>query len=184
MKIKDVTSQVVYTAKRTSDCNCGACCDPTASSTKFTVRDPNKEPVIIGERFQDSSGCCSVDQVRITFSLFSCFRITFFHLVVILPYYTKIHQDYINTGGISDNGLTPYTNMLSLTASSIPQHIEVTYPSGVFVGQVKRLAERSYELTNTSGDVILTIEGESGCCTRPPFQVYFVQVSFFLLLEL
>ncbi|XP_037788548.1 phospholipid scramblase 1-like [Penaeus monodon] len=113
MKIKDVTSQVVYTAKRTSDCNCGACCDPTASSTKFTVRDPNKEPVIIGERFQDSSGCCSVDQ-----------------------------------------------------------HIEVTYPSGVFVGQVKRLAERSYELTNTSGDVILTIEGESGCCTRPPFQVF------------
>ncbi|XP_063605002.1 uncharacterized protein LOC134780293 [Penaeus indicus] len=113
IKIKDVTSQVVFTSKRTSDCNCGACCDPTASSTKFTVRDPDKEPVIVGERFQDSGGCCSVEQ-----------------------------------------------------------HIEVTYPSGVLVGQVKRLAVRSYELTNTSGDVLLTIEGESGCCTRPPFQVF------------
>ncbi|XP_027222681.2 uncharacterized protein [Penaeus vannamei] len=112
-KIKDVSSNVLFTAKKTSDCNCGACCDPTAGSTKFTVRNPNKESVIIGERFQDSSSCCSVEQ-----------------------------------------------------------HIEVTYPSGMFVGQVKRLAERSYELTNTSGDVILTMEGESGCCTKPPLQVF------------
>ncbi|XP_042860484.1 uncharacterized protein LOC122246155 isoform X4 [Penaeus japonicus] len=113
LKIKDATSKVVFTAKRTTDCNCGACCDPTATSTKFTVRDPDKQPVFIGERFKDSNNCCSIEQ-----------------------------------------------------------HIDVTYPSGVFVGQVKALGRRCFELTNTSGDVVLTIEGETGCCASSTLQVF------------
>ncbi|XP_042860400.1 uncharacterized protein LOC122246128 isoform X2 [Penaeus japonicus] len=51
------------------------------------------------------------------------------------------------------------------------RHLEVSLMPDIPIGQVKVLGTHEYCVSNTGGDVLLTVEGEVGCCEILPYKI-------------
>ncbi|XP_063605006.1 uncharacterized protein LOC134780298 [Penaeus indicus] len=50
-------------------------------------------------------------------------------------------------------------------------HLDVSYVPNIKIGEVRVRGKFAYDVTNNGGDVILTVEGDVGCCEILPYKI-------------
>ncbi|XP_047483206.1 uncharacterized protein LOC125035099 [Penaeus chinensis] len=50
-------------------------------------------------------------------------------------------------------------------------HLDVSYVPDIQIGQVRVRGKLAYDITNNGGDIILTVEGDVGCCEILPYKI-------------